>query len=51
MRCDQKAANVAIARIIPVILGGIVVYASYAVTKQLCSEFLPAADIEAEGKC
>lgn len=41
MRCDQKAANVAIARFIPLIIGGIIGYASWAVTKQLCSEFLP----------
>ena len=35
----QKRANVVVSRIIPPVLLGAVVYASYAVTKPLCSEF------------
>lgn len=35
----QKRANVIVSRLIPPVLLGAVVYASYAVTKPLCSEF------------
>lgn len=34
----QKRVNLAVSRVIPPVLLGVVVYASYAVTKQLCSE-------------
>ncbi|KAK2754398.1 palmitoyltransferase pfa5 [Arachnomyces sp. PD_36] len=40
MGCDQKAANVAVARIIPVILGGMIGYASWVVTKKLTIDYL-----------
>lgn len=36
----DRRVNLAVARIIPFILLGIVIYACYAVTKQLCSRFL-----------
>jgi hypothetical protein len=35
----QKRANLVVSRIIPPVLLGIVVYASYAITKPLCSEY------------
>jgi palmitoyltransferase len=35
----QKRVNVVVSRLIPPVLLGAVVYASYAVTKPLCSEF------------
>ena len=34
----DRRVNLAVAKIIPPILLGIVIYASYAVTKQLCSK-------------
>lgn len=34
----QKRANVVVSRLIPPVLLGVVIYASYAVTKPLCSE-------------
>lgn len=37
--CDEKVANLAVARAIPVIILGIIIYGCYAVTKPLCSEF------------
>lgn len=36
--CDQKAANVWVARIIPVILIGIVSYASWVVVARICGK-------------
>ncbi|KAL1970997.1 hypothetical protein VTN77DRAFT_2831 [Rasamsonia byssochlamydoides] len=38
--CDEKAANRAVSKVIPVLLLGIIVYASYAVTKPLCIDYL-----------
>lgn len=35
----QKRVNLAVSRIIPPVLLGVVTYASYAVTKPLCSEW------------
>jgi palmitoyltransferase len=35
----QKRVNVVVSRLIPPVLLGVVIYASYAVTKPLCSEF------------
>lgn len=34
----QKRVNLAVSRIIPPVLLGVVVYATYAITKPLCSE-------------
>ncbi|EEH21677.2 hypothetical protein PABG_03893 [Paracoccidioides brasiliensis Pb03] len=40
MACDQKAANRAVARVIPVILGLIIIYACWVFTKSLCIDYL-----------
>jgi palmitoyltransferase len=34
----QKRVNLAVSRVIPPVLLGVIVYASYAITKPLCSE-------------
>lgn len=34
----QKRTNIVVARVVPPVLLGIVTYASYAITKPLCSE-------------
>jgi palmitoyltransferase len=38
MARPDRRVSIAVARIIPLMLLGIIIYASYAVTKPLCSE-------------
>lgn len=46
MACDQKAANLAVSRIIPVVLGGLIGYACYFFTKPFCSRLLCGNDLK-----
>ncbi|OJD27231.1 hypothetical protein ACJ73_01381 [Blastomyces percursus] len=40
MGCDQKAANLAVSRVVPVFLGLIIIYTSWTFTKSLCIDYL-----------
>ncbi|PGH27814.1 hypothetical protein AJ80_00602 [Polytolypa hystricis UAMH7299] len=40
MACGQKVANLAVARIIPLFLGGLIIYGCWAFTKPLCIDYL-----------
>ncbi|PGH09960.1 hypothetical protein GX51_00226 [Blastomyces parvus] len=40
MACDQKAANVAVSRVVPFFLGLIIIYTSWTFTRSLCIDYL-----------
>ncbi|KKZ63713.1 hypothetical protein EMCG_02020 [[Emmonsia] crescens] len=40
MACDQKAANLAVSRVVPVFLGLIIIYTCWTFTRSLCIDYL-----------